>query len=159
MVAQQHAGTEEGSRPGVARQRPAVREMSRPMTHEMPRSMRPRSVLDLQRSVGNRATTVVVQRVIIAGVDVWVDGGYVHWSMDGKQYHFNFSTATPHVTLDGERIHYFFKRDGLEFKDARPEKSEQGGAHKKHTKRMFSELPDTVRDFVVTNFAAMLALV
>ncbi|PYG02170.1 hypothetical protein SAMN05216184_101640 [Georgenia satyanarayanai] len=117
-----------------------------------------RGVLDLQRAAGNRAATVVVQRVLIAGVNVWVDGGYVHWSMNGNRYHFNFSTATPHVTLDGERIHYFFTRDGLEFKDARPEKSEQGGAHKKHTKKKFSELPDTVRDYVVTNFDAMLAL-
>lgn len=143
----------------------------------MPHSLTPNrvtshSLLQLQRSIGNQAVGKilsqaaarnVIQRKLVAGIEVDQRTNMPTWTQDGITYHINLTTDTYHVTQEGiPKIQFFFAGTGTDIQDKRPTKAEQGRSKKKvggntvNTKRVFSELPAAVQTFIRTNWSEIL---
>lgn len=143
-------------------------------------ALTPGALIGLQRAIGNRAVSALVapivqrqtaqamvQRVMIAGIDVRPSGNMPTWDQGGGTYHINLTTDTYHVTKVGvPKIQYFFKGTGNDIVDTQPTGRERGKSKKKvkgvkgkvNTKTVFSALPDNVQTFIKANFANIIAV-
>jgi len=66
---------------------------------------------------GRSPSGSIVQREVINGTRVVIEGGYATFSLDGKKYHINEGDPK-HVTCDSEgRMHYYFKGEGEGIED------------------------------------------
>ncbi len=115
----------------------------------------------IQRRLQDFISTGVVQRVLIAGIDVVASANMPQWQQGGLTYHLNMTTDPAHVTCEDypdstrknknrtSKKHFFFKGSEGTIGDA---VSGQRG------KKKFSELPPAVQDFVNSNYNAILSV-
>lgn len=105
----------------------------------------------------------VLQRVKVGQIEVSPSGGMPTWEQGGQTYHLNLTTATSHVTREGNpKIHYFYEGYGESITDKQPTQAERGSKKKDKdrkkvkTSTVFSALPQSVQDFIRTHYAELL---
>ncbi|MCB1353106.1 MAG: hypothetical protein KDK03_10255 [Rhodobacteraceae bacterium] len=109
------------------------------------------------------AQPAVLQRVRVGQIEVSPSGGMPTWEQGGQTYHLNLTTATFHVTREGNpKIHYFYEGYGEGITDKQPTQGERGSKKKDRdrkkvkTSTVFSALPQNVQDFIRTHYAELL---